>query len=570
MRLSKEETLKHLLEDEELFVLYSASPDAKKMADTKAPALTFRNPYLTEEALTHRTQVMIYDTNDACMEAVKQRAAERILCMSIRFQKDNYRSMYLNLAETGADSVVYHTGEDTGEVLLKEEKIQELMGLKDVLENQRDLSRDLQLYWQQVNQNAMAPEGKVTAPAKEMEGIRYTALLGSMMRAMIILPVVPDQNDPKKFGIPIMQQKTADGKPGEKQLLGFTNVMEASRYFNGKMPNCRFFNISDIAMILKNQADILVLNQATSMCRMTATMLERVKENQAVLKAVADGTREQDAESVKIHLRTDRAYFAIYTALLHRVADREQPQIELKNPYIYEDEETYNDQFRVFADQEEAVAYAKKVLEEKKLYVIVREIRTLEFPKLYTTLASKDVTSIVYCSNGKEFELELSELVQLPDYSNLEENARPLTNPTLELSAQYYWQEMYRRIPLDQRTEEEMQALTERSEEFLANLIKSDIYVYYTVEERDGQKVQAFPMIVKKDAEGKVVSAEYQLFTDFYELRAYFKGNIPTIARMPFTKISELLIESCTGVIFDPAGVDLHYKKEAIQKLLSM
>ncbi len=458
-------------------MLYSASPDTKKMADTKNPALAFRNPLLTEDPLTHRTQAKIYATNDACIEAVKQLATGFILSMSIRFQKDNYRSMYLNLAELGAESIVYYNGEDVGEVLVKEEKIQELIGVKNASEAQREFSRDLQLYWQQVNQNAMAPKDKLTAPAKEMEGIRYSALLGSMMRAQIILPVVPDKDDPKKIAIPVMQQKTAEGKPVEKQLLGFTNVLDASRYFNGKMPTCRFFNMADIATILKNQADILVLNPATSLCRMTSTMLERVKENQAVLKAVADGSREQDAESVKIHLRTDRAYFAIYTALLHKVADREQPHIEIKNPYMHEDEETYNDQFRIYADQEEALTFAKKILEEKKLYVIVREIRTLDFPKLYTTLASKAVTSIVYCSNGKEFELDLAEVVQLPDYSNLEENARPLMNPTLQLSAQYYWQEMYRRIPMDQRTEEDMQALTERSEEFLANLRKAEIYV---------------------------------------------------------------------------------------------
>ena len=567
MRLTKEQTLKHLLEDEQVFVLYSAIADPKKDIKSKDP-LIFIDPMLHEAPITRNVQVWVYDTNENCVEAVKKFLQNKVLCMSVRFAKDTYRALYLNMAECGAESIVYHCGEDVGEVAMNDPAIVELLALKEVNQAQRDLTRDAVLYWQQLHQN-MAAGDKVTPQAKELEALRSTGMTASMINGGIILPVSPNPKNPKEYAVPIFQEKDKDGKVKENQLLGFTNVMELSRHFGSKLPSFRLFPVKFIASVLADKADCLVINKSTTLLRVNKNMINRVVDAQNMMNAVESGEKEPTQESVMAHLRYDRNYFVLYTAILLSNAG-EQPKVQGKNPYINEDQESFNDQVWIFADQEDAKVFASNVLKEKRLLLAVREMRNRDFATFYTTLASKAVNSIVYSRKGKTFEIDMDQLVKLPDFSSIDEKMRPIVNPTLQLSAQYYWQEMFRAIKMEERSEEDKEALQERNREFLANLLKSEVYIRFVQQERDGQKVTAFPMDVQRDAEGKVVAAEFKVFTDLFELQKYFGANIPNVAKIKFEKLGGLMNNECTGIVLDPAGVDLKYSVDKVKLILGI
>ncbi|MBQ0001827.1 MAG: hypothetical protein KBT01_09895 [Clostridiales bacterium] len=565
MRLSTEETLKQLLEKEELFVLYSAAVGTDKSSGENKPKLEYKNPMLFEAPGSKIVQAWVYDTREACTSAAQAFAQQRIPAICIRYEKNGLRTMYLCLAEMGVQRILFHTGEDQGEVPMAAEEIQNIINVPDRSEAEADLSRDIQFYWQRANQNRVTPEGKVSVMAKEDENIRFACMTGSLMRSTLYIPVIVDKENKNRISLPVYMDKDAEGNIKDRQVLAFSNKMEVNRFFTEKTPTISLFKLSQIEQFLGDHADCVVINKGTTALRITKPLISKIIANEKLIAEGAPLTKE----AMEVHLRYDRVFYSLYGGTMLQPKAGQKPQVLLRGPYIVEDQETFDDTYCIYESKEEAQAAAKKILEEKKLFVVVREWRNIEFANLYTLLASKAVNLIIYKKGEETVSMDLSEIVKLPDFSNIEEKQRPIVNPTLALSAQYYWQEIARMVKIEDRDEEDQELLAEKNAEFLANLKKATFYIRFDQQEKDGQKVIVFPLDTRRDAEGKIISAEYQLFTDIYEVQDFFNAAPPTITKITYAQLKQLIIPECTGFAFNPAGVDLHYSKDKMEKILN-
>lgn len=574
MRLTREDILNHLFEDEELFVLFSAIP-AEKKEEEEQPKLIIKGPMLMEAQGNKMIQAWIFSTVEEANLVIRDMIKNGRLCGSVRYEKKNLRPLMILLAECGVEVISYHKGEDSGEVSMKEERIVELLSVENPNQAQRDLTRDVTLYWQQIYHNMYA-KAKNKAPQAALtnsELLRLDRVKASLLRAGLIIPVVPSNEDEKVVAAVLFADKDAEGNTVGKKLMAFTNPIELSHHFGGKMPKFGFFSVAQISKMMKdNELDRVFLNYASSSIVLTASVLEEVLAMKKLLNDAETGEKEMDEEIVNIHLRTDREFYTIYTAAAMPGKEGQKPLVTLRNPYVVENQETYNDEYWIFADKEEAMKEVQKIRDELNLFVMVREWTNVNFKDLFTALASKAVNTIVYHKGGKQCEFELDKLVTLPKNENVDENQRPIINPTLELSALYYWKELAKGKKFEERTDEEKQVFLEKSEEFLVNLRKSEFYIRFVVAEQDGKKVQAFPMEVRKDEAGNVVSAQYFLFTDIYEMQKFFGPYIPPMmAKLSFAKLKDLLsAPECTGVVFDPAGVEIRYAKDAMMRILGL
>lgn len=139
-------------------------------------------------------------------------------------------------------------------------------------------------------------------------------------------------------------------------------------------------------------------------------------------------------EAIKI-LQSSEELFVIYSQAT-------------KMPYVTCDEETFNDQVRIYTDQEATKKYGEEKLKEKVLLMGSR-VPKEGFPKLYGILHSIGVNEVVLVHEGEETKAELSSVAVMRDFSDLPQEQKPVFNPALQLSALYFLQELRR--PVDNK-----------------------------------------------------------------------------------------------------------------------
>ena len=116
-----------------------------------------------------------------------------------------------------------------------------------------------------------------------------------------------------------------------------------------------------------------------------------------------------------------------------------------KLPYVTCDEETFNDQARIFATEEEIKEYGKQLLEDKILLMGMKYEKK-DFPRLYGTLYAIGVNSVIWTDGNDQIEVEIQRIASQRDMSKIEPAKRPLLNPSLELSGIYFMQELRRPV----------------------------------------------------------------------------------------------------------------------------
>lgn len=227
-----------------------------------------------------------------------------------------------------------------------------------------------------------------------------------------------------------------------------------------------------------------------------------------------------------------------------------------KLPYVTCAEETYNDQVWFFAEEETLKEFGKKKLEDKILLMGMKYEKK-DFPRLYGLLYAVGVNSLVWNNGTEEIEVELEKIVRRPDLSKMEPEKRPLINSTLQLSGIYFMQELRRPV-----AKEERKNIRELEEELIANLKKAEFLVAMERNEEDPSKVN-IPYL--KNKEGKILQP---VFSDVLEYEKFAKGKKLRIAKLPFAKLSDVMIPQAEFLVINPLGFNLLLNRDQLKKIM--
>ena len=201
-----------------------------------------------------------------------------------------------------------------------------------------------------------------------------------------------------------------------------------------------------------------------------------------------------------------------------------------KLPYVKCDEETYNDQAWIFSTEEGIKEFGKKMIEDKILLMGMRFSKK-DYPRLYGTFYAIGVNTVVWVDGEDKIEIDLPDIAKQADMSKIEPAKRPLLNPTLELSGIYFVQELRRPVEKDQHGN-----IRELEEELIVNLKKS----------------------------------EYLVAMNVMELEKFTKGQKLRIAKVPFAKLPELMIDKAMAYAVNPLGFNLILNKEQLNKIIGL
>lgn len=229
-----------------------------------------------------------------------------------------------------------------------------------------------------------------------------------------------------------------------------------------------------------------------------------------------------------------------------------------KLPYVKCDEETFNDQAWIFSTEEGIKEFGKKMLEEKVLLMGMKFTKK-DYPRLYGTFYAIGVNTVVWVDGEDKIEIDLLDIAKQADMSKIEPAKRPLLNPTLELSGIYFMQELRRPVEKDQHGN-----LRELEEELIVNLKKSEYLVAMNVDPEDPKKIN-IPYLKNKKEE-----ILQPVFTDVMELEKFTKGQKLRIAKVPFAKLPELLIDKAMAYAVNPLGFNLVLNREQLNKIIGL
>ena len=226
-----------------------------------------------------------------------------------------------------------------------------------------------------------------------------------------------------------------------------------------------------------------------------------------------------------------------------------------KLPYVTCDEETFNDQARIFATEEEIKEYGKKLLEDKVLLMGMKYEKK-DFPRLYGTLYAIGVNSVIWTDGEEQIEVEIGRIASQRDMSKIEPSKRPLLNPSLELSGIYFMQELRRPVK-----QEEHNNLRELEEELVANLRKAEFLIAINAEKEEDGKLH-IPYL--KNKEDKILQP---VFTDVMEFEKFGRGKNLRVAKVAMDKLPGLMIPQASAYVVNPLGFNLILNKEQVEKI---
>ncbi len=232
-------------------------------------------------------------------------------------------------------------------------------------------------------------------------------------------------------------------------------------------------------------------------------------------------------------------------------------------PFVTCDEESGNDQVWVFTKEDALQAFAKQYTEKKILLKGV-ELKNKDFLKFFSSLFAIGINELVFVEEGSDFHLPLTDIVRMPDHSNLPKERQPLLNPTLQLTGLYFMQQASRPVPNDQK-----EGLKDLEEELAANLVKARYILPIEPGEGEGSiqeklKAKNYKLPILKDKNGNVFQP---IMTDGMELEKFTKGRVMAAMVIPFTGLAGLLTKDAKGFLLNPQGFHIVLTKELLEKL---
>ena len=227
-------------------------------------------------------------------------------------------------------------------------------------------------------------------------------------------------------------------------------------------------------------------------------------------------------------------------------------------PYVTCGEETFNDQAWFFSSEDQLKEFGKKKLEEKILLMGMRYDKK-DFPRMYGLLFSIGANTVIWNDGEEQMEIDLEKIVKKPDLEKMEPAKRPLINPTLQLSGIYFMQQLRR--PVDKEERKNLN-LRELEEELLVNLRKSEFLIAMEPDPENPKKIN-IPYL--KNKEGKILQP---VFSDVMEFEKFAKGRKLRLAKLPFSKLPQILMEQAEAMVINPMGFNLLLNKDQLQKII--
>ncbi|MCH5275949.1 MAG: SseB family protein [Lachnospiraceae bacterium] len=242
--------------------------------------------------------------------------------------------------------------------------------------------------------------------------------------------------------------------------------------------------------------------------------------------------------------------FIIYSRLTHL-------------PYVECNEETFDDESFIYTEEEDAVAKAKALTEEKKATVALK----VENKHMLQTLSgffTYGINMLVFRTKEEEYRLELKELINRPDFSKIPNDKKPMgmdkpiENPQLQLSMMYFLQELRRGMEKPDK-----EAYRSMEEEVAVNLQRAQYLMPVQEAEKDGNKILQMMMIKLKDG-----TTMLPIFTDVLEYM-HFNGKRETkLVLTDLEKMDKMTLPAETkGFLLNPAGAGLPLTKEYVVRL---
>ena len=260
-----------------------------------------------------------------------------------------------------------------------------------------------------------------------------------------------------------------------------------------------------------------------------------------------------------------------------------------KLPYIECEQTSFYDQAFIFEKREDGEDAARKLCAQgdicgvAELNVVPMELPTDEklgepTQKLMRNQIREHLmrfplmglNAVFFKAEGEEGEvLPLSEILPEMVQKQMESAKTDLTG--LQLTGMYFAQYL-------RRENKDMEHLREVSEEFHANLVRSELFLPVIPEDEhlndkslnlNRCKLPYYP--IRQASEDEKPKTLLALFTNMDEVAAHCKKNPKNVrvVRMPFADVPQILRDPMVGCVVDPLSISIAVRMEDIPKLVN-
>lgn len=231
-------------------------------------------------------------------------------------------------------------------------------------------------------------------------------------------------------------------------------------------------------------------------------------------------------------------------------------------PFVECDEETFDDQIHVFADAEKLQEVSKSYAEKKVMLAGVK-VPKVQVKGFYNSLYAIGVNALMFHEGDGVTRIQLEDLAQKPDMEKFAQEKVPILNPSLQLSAIYFIQELRR------PAEHDMRELHDLEEEMIANFAKAKFIMGLDVAKGEGENPQEQMRIpYVKDKDGNIFQP---VFSDFSEFQKHYREKAATMRMAPVSidQLPKYLVKESKGFVINPSGFNLQLSSEQIDIIVN-
>lgn len=237
-------------------------------------------------------------------------------------------------------------------------------------------------------------------------------------------------------------------------------------------------------------------------------------------------------------------------------------------PYVECDEETFDDQVYLFAEEEDAKSWAIEC-GEKNIPLTTVKVDKEQMLMFYTSFHLMGVNRVAF-HNGAGFSyLPLDQIISLKHPEGAKDGF-PGKNDTLQLTMVYFLQEL-RRPNQSSEDLERRRRLQDMEQEMMANLVRSQYIMAIDISKVEGEfdpkkHGQNIQIPYMKNTDGEI----YQpLFSDMWEFQKFHKNNGSKIrmVTVPFKGLLPSLVKDAKGYLLNPAGVGLILLRDRLKAM---
>lgn len=228
-----------------------------------------------------------------------------------------------------------------------------------------------------------------------------------------------------------------------------------------------------------------------------------------------------------------------------------------KMPHVHCDQETFDDVVTMYEKKEDVEAAAKQLIQENipcGILVILQKT----VGAFYLDLMLMGANRVDYVMEDGTHSLELDAIIRRKNDDEIPDGKRPIENPELKLSMMYFFQEMRKDIPA-----QEKKNVVKLEEEMIINIMRATYLMpIMEVERENGEKAQTFLQLRNPEGDNYIAA-----FTDTVEYNRFVRdGERMPIVPSTFEKFLEFKKTSAKGIVINPAGINVVLTNENLAK----